>query len=420
MAQKWVEMNSLSIIIICHNNYYIDHVINAVKKQIKDTDEIILVDDCSTESIKELINNSNNNITLLQTDICGNRSYNRNLAATHAKKDILVFVDGDVLVENLALEKIRLQNFNNISGLCGNVAAMQIEPEEASIVLKDYYNHFDWLDERNFDLLHNVFPDSRIGMHVLPWNRFYSALCAIPKSVFYSAGFFDENLIGWGGEDIDLGYRLSFLGKLTFNSDIRCVHIPHPRNNYQNEIESRKNMYEMLKKYRNKDMEELLSFACLDRAHEALNVVLCEMRKKEDPFDFKADKNSELRLSVVSSLHMNGSISYMSEGKIKQESFLGLALPFTDFYFNKSVSDTRLFRYPVGLTARIMQELLRVSSSLIIEKVDCPLEILWDDIEEKFKYIFCYYKIKQFCDSYSDFNIKDIGDSFLITLKNKH
>lgn len=412
-------MRSLSIIILCHNNNYIDCVINSVKKQTQAADEIIVVDDASSDQVKELIEKCSKGITVLQAKKVGNRANNRNFAAAHSVGDILVFVDGDILLEFGALDEIRTQDFQDAAGICGNVAAMQIVPEEASIILKDYNHTLDWYAEQNFDNFHSIFPDSRMGTQTLPWNRFYSAICAVPRDKFYVAGLFDESLNEWGGEDIDLGYRLSSMGRLIFDSKIRGIHIPHPRNQYKNEITSRNNMYAMLEKYRNQDMEELLSFACLNRAHEALNNVLCEMRKVPDPFDFKAKQKNELCLSIASSLHPQGNISYIADNELVEESFLGLALPFKDHYFDMSTSDTRIFSYPIGLATRIIQELLRVSSMLFIKKIDFPLNISWGDTEEKFKHIFCYYKIKQFCDSYSDFDIKDDGNKFLITLAQK-
>lgn len=412
-------MKSISTIILCHNNNYIDCVVNSVKKQIQTIDEIILVDDCSPKYVNELVEKSCDEVKVLKPNKAGNRAYNRNFAASHSVGDILVFIDGDVLLEVGALDHIRNYNFKDVSGVCGNVAAMQIVPEEACIILKDYNNKIDWHTEPNFDLFHHVFPDGRVGSQILPWNRFYSAICVVPRNNFYAAGTFDESLSGWGGEDIDLGYRLSLIGSLLFDNKIRGIHIPHPRNQHKNEITSRQNMYTMLAKYRNRDMEELLSFACAERAHEALNTVLCEMRKFSDPYDFMAEQKNEFCLSVASSLHPNGNVSYINGNKLIKESFLGLALPFKDLQFDKSTSDTRIFSYPVGLATRIMQELLRISSMLIIKKVDFPLEITWGDTEEKFRHIFCYYKLKQFCDSYSDFNIKDEGDCFIITLAKK-
>lgn len=405
-------MKSLSVIILCHKNEYIGAVIERVKEQARGIDEIIVVNDGDPENLPTL---AGYGARALQAEKSGNRAQNRNLAAAKARGDILVFIDGDILVEDGALDKLRDIDYKNISGACAAVAAMQVVPEEAAVILKDF-NGRDWSRERGFDLFHRVFPDSRAGTKNLPWNRFYSAICAVPRDKFFAAGAFDENLSGWGGEDIDLGYRLSALGSLVFEQSIRGIHIPHPRNQRENELTGRKNMYAMLAKYRNRDMEELLSFACLSRAREALDIVIEKMRGLPQPYDLKAEKAGGLFFSVVSAERPNGYISYISDGVLFEEEFLGLALPFEDGRFEKSVTDTRIFCYPVGLAARIIQELLRVSPVLHVKKIDYDTDIPWGDTQDKFRHIFCYYKTIQFCDSYGDFNIKDVGDSFVITL----
>lgn len=409
-------MKKISVIILCHNNSHIDCVISCVKRQLAPTDEIFVVDDHSESHVRELIQNVGDGIEIITPSREGNRAHNRNLAANRATGELLVFVDGDVLLEDGAVAYIRNYRYGDISGLCGSVAAMQVVPEEASIILKNFNTETDWRKTPDFDCYHRLFPDSRAGTHSLPWNRFYSAICVIPRSLFLLAGSFDENLSGWGGEDIDLGYRLKSLGNLVFDENVRGIHIPHPRNQIQNELSSRKNMYAMLAKYRNRDMEELLSFACEGRAHEALNAVFHEMRKYPDSLALKVAQKDELCLWPVSSSCPDGKIAYLSNGKQVEEPFLGLALPFEDLKFHLSRTDTRIFAYPVGLATRIMQELLRVSAALVVQKAKFNLNISWGDTEDKFKHIFCYYKIKQFCDSYGDFCIKDNGDGFYITL----
>lgn len=412
-------MKKISIIILCHNNPYIDCVVSSVKKQINPADEIFVVNDHSSSRICELLQGVGDDIKIITPSLKGNRAYNRNYAAKQSTGEILVFIDGDVLLEEGAIQYIRSYQYNGISGLCGSVAAMQVVPEEANIILKKFYASTDWHATLDFDYYHHMFPDNREGIGHLPWNRFYSAICVIPRNIFFLAGSFDEQLSEWGGEDIDLGYRLSSFGSLVFDKNVRGIHIPHPRNQFKNEMTSRQNMYAMLAKYRNRDMEELLSFACAQRTHEALNAVLLEMRKYPNPFCLRATQEHELCLSPVSTLNPDGNITYFSDGRFVEESFLGLALPFDDFYFSQSRTDTRIFSYPIGLATRIMQELLRVSSMLIVEKSDFPLSIIWGDTEEKFKHVFCYYKLKQFCDSYSDFDIKDDGDRFVVILVQK-
>lgn len=411
-------MNKLSVIILCHNNLYIDCVVSRIKSQLTSDDELIVMDDHSDCDVRELLRVESDGVNIVIPQKSGNRAHNRNYAAELSKGDVLMFVDGDILLEDGAIEYVRKYKFDDVSGMCGSVAAMQIVPEEANIILKSLYNSINWRDVRDFDFYHRIFPDGRGGGDCLAWNRFYSAICIVPREKFFSAGTFDEYFSGWGGEDIDLGYRLSALGRLTFDDNIRGIHIPHSRNQLKNELTSRKNMYAMLSKYRNRDMEELLSFACSQRAHDSLDYVIDVMKKVPDHYNFKGVQQDELCLNAVSSENPDGCISYMNGNNLVQEGFLGLALPFEDGQFCQSKSDTRLFDYPVGLSTRIMQELLRVSKTLIIRKVP-PINFEWGDIESQFKHVFCYYKIKQFCDSYSDFEINDRGDFFIVTMPAK-
>ena len=405
-------MRKLSVIILCHNNLHIDKVVESVICQEADTDETFVVDDHSDLPIKALLEDAAfKNVKILHPAEKGNRSANRNLAAKQATGDLFVFIDGDVLIEKGALDKIRLLDFENITGACGAVAAIRMQPESVAIDCKSYQIAINpW--ERDFDFWHSRYPDARVRTNALPWNRFYTAFSVIPRDKFFAVGQFDEVFCGWGGEDIDIGYRLSKLGELQIFSDIRGVHIPHRRNIRKEELSGRKNMYQMLNKYRNRDMEELLSFALSSSAHEGMETVLEKMRTFPDTFDRKPD-GKDLVLSVVSCKNPNGKIAYKNNGETKEEEFIGLALPFEEGRFENAYTSTDIFSYPEVLATRIIQEMLRVSKEVHIYK-SLPKHIQWEGVEEKFKYIFCYYKIYLFSDSYQDFDIRDCGEYYTV------
>lgn len=100
---------SLSIIIIAHNNPSIYDCIEHLKSQIDEYDEIILVDDHSTEdyftSVKDYCDI--NKIVLLQSIKRGNRASNRNLGASKARNPILLFVDADMLLFQTSIPAIK-------------------------------------------------------------------------------------------------------------------------------------------------------------------------------------------------------------------------------------------------------------------------------------------------------------------------
>jgi GT2 family glycosyltransferase len=69
-----------------------------------------------------------------------------------------------------------------------------------------------------------------LGCHLIPWPMLLSNNFSVPAADFWAAGGFDEELHGWGFEDIELGYRLFQHGQsFTMSQDAWAVEWPHPR-----------------------------------------------------------------------------------------------------------------------------------------------------------------------------------------------
>lgn len=404
-------MMKISVIIICHNNRHIDRVILSALGQLGAGDELFVVDDYSDAETRRLIENIvDHRVNLLTPPKRGNRACNRNFAKERSTGELLVFIDGDVLIGDGSLGRIRSYDFDGISGLCASVAAMRKTPAELAIDLGCYTERIG-IDSLSIDKWHEKYPDDRGDKDgSLPWNRFYTAFSVIPRWAYDACGGFDENFPGWGGEDIDLGYRLSKIGALKISPELRAVHIPHGRNIPMEEINGRKNMYYMLGKYRNREMEELLSFALKPYVSDAIDKVKDVMGGLERTDIQSPLGASDILYYPISREDAGGRIVYYENGREISEDFLGLALPFPDSHFELAITTTDLFTYPVGMMTRILQELLRVSDRVKIEKAE-PRRISWGKVEDKFKYVFCYYKNYLFADSISDFSIED-GDGF--------
>lgn len=403
----------ISVIVLCHNNFHINKVVDTIAKQLNTGDELFVVDDHSTEDVRELLKKyDGTKVEILTPETKGNRSANRNLAANRSTGDLLLFVDGDVLLASDAIELVKNFDYSGISGLCGSVAAMRMTPETISIATHNYFDEVN-IGNIDFDSWHECFPDFRNDKTLLAWNRFYTAFSVIPREAFYNAGCFDESFIGWGGEDIDLGYRLLKHGKLLISRDIRAVHIPHSRNIPQEEQNGRRNMYKMLEKYRNRDMEELISFALTPYITEGINSVLARLQTANDDNIITPISNQAMVYYAASAQNPNGKIVYYDNNGERVEEYLGVALPFSDSNFETVMTTTAIFDYPEGLATRILQELLRVSKKVEITKV-APRCIEWGEIENVFKYVFCYHKTYLFADSYQDFSIRDCGSHYLV------
>lgn len=400
----------ISAIVLCHNNYYINRVVESIKAQLNNDDEIFVVDDHSCQEVREIIDSMG--VQVLDPQEKGNRSANRNLAAKKSNGELLLFVDGDVLLGEGALEIIRNFDYRGISGVCGSVAAMRMTPETMTIENHSYFEKISF-DSYDMDYWQSKYPDSRNERVILPWNRFYTAFSIVPRDLFYKAGMFDESFQGWGGEDIDLGYRLRELGKLVILKELCALHIPHIRNIPQEEINGRRNMYKMLDKYRNREMEELISFALTPYVTDGINTVCQRLRELDNSGHTIEASKKELLYHPVSRQEPDGKIEYYVSGKKKEEAFLGLALPFDDGCFEGAVTTTHIFDYPKGIATRILQELIRAASSVRVIKYPSR-NVEWGEIESTFKYVFCYYKTYLFADTYEDFSIKDMGEYYLV------
>ena len=100
-------MNKLSVIILCHNNLYIDCVVSRIKSQLTSDDELIVMDDHSDCDVRELLRVESDGVNIVIPQKSGNRAHNRNYAAELSKGDVLMFVDGDILLEDGAIEYVR-------------------------------------------------------------------------------------------------------------------------------------------------------------------------------------------------------------------------------------------------------------------------------------------------------------------------
>ncbi|GAA0594088.1 glycosyltransferase [Kutzneria viridogrisea] len=69
-----------------------------------------------------------------------------------------------------------------------------------------------------------------LGTAVVPWQWFWSLNCSVRAADFWEVGGFDEDFRSWGGEDLDLGYRLHRRGTaFTVSRDAWALDTPHER-----------------------------------------------------------------------------------------------------------------------------------------------------------------------------------------------
>jgi len=193
--------------------------------------EVIVVDDGSPESLEAVVLSFRRylNIRYLWQDDLGYRAAAaRNLGARHASHPYLIFLDADMLPSpGLVEEHMRFFHVTDravLIGLRRHVCADAISPE---MVLEDISTVLSLPDinPRNevadWQTSEGVSYDWRLRVlarmndlknHPHPFHTFAAGNIAIPRAAFEFVGGFDEEFQHWGGEDVELGFRLHNAG----------------------------------------------------------------------------------------------------------------------------------------------------------------------------------------------------------------
>src|SRR5580704_8901642 len=96
---------SFSIIVTCFNqSAFIRETIESACNQTYPAKEVIVVDDASTDESSRILSEYRDQITLICCHENGGPSAGRNLGASSAEGDYLVFLDGDDVLQPWALE----------------------------------------------------------------------------------------------------------------------------------------------------------------------------------------------------------------------------------------------------------------------------------------------------------------------------
>lgn len=380
---------NLSIIFLCHNNKYIDICIDAVLRQIDLYDQVIVVDDNSDSTTLNILKNfeKNGDIILIRSDVLGNRSYNRNIGAKKAQNEVLVFLDGDIVIDDYAINRFKYAHeYMKERAFIGQKHAIQYD-ETQFLLHTSIPNYIELLKTKSGreqlknnpllkDKRHSFIKNDTNSKY--NWTFYYTGLCSVDKDIFNSVGGFDESFQNWGSEDVDLGYRLSLVCEIGFVKNIHAFHIPHPRNLLNNELSNRKNILYMLKKYKTWEFEILCNFYGYGNLHE-FEYVIQQMRLLRLNEYNKNLKDKSIFIDTVSQLNPNGYIAYNLNNELKTLSSLSVTLNFKTKTFETAFISDHIFIYPKILCARIIQEVLRISNLVYIVPTNDSLRIAWPE-----------------------------------------
>jgi len=195
-------MNVSVLIPVYNKALVISRVIGAVLTQLNSEDEVVALDDGSSDNSFNELNQYPIKVLQRQHETVAFRLASaRNFLVEHASKDYLIFLSGDCVphANFIALHKEAAQTVRSKTLVRGVV----YENGNPIIGPIDGYSQ--------------------------EWEKFITGNLGLKKKDFYAIGGFDENFDGeWGGEDTEFGYRaLKVHGYNIFGIDAAVDHMPH-------------------------------------------------------------------------------------------------------------------------------------------------------------------------------------------------
>jgi glycosyltransferase involved in cell wall biosynthesis len=204
--------------------------------------EVLVVDDGSSDSTDVMVADYRDRLSLryfFQEDEGWRVAKARNVGVANAKADVCVFIDSGVLLHSGCL-RAHIASHETADGpvaVCGYVYGFNENNEDADLInqaidfddpdgtIKGMADRGQWLDLREeFYVRH----DDEIGDLPAPWTIFWTCNVSARTEQIRSVGLFDEKFKRWGGEDLDLAYRLYCDGaRFTLNRQASSIHCPH-------------------------------------------------------------------------------------------------------------------------------------------------------------------------------------------------
>ena len=241
---------SISLIIPVYNRLHLlEKCLVSVIKQVLPPDEIIISDDGSTEDIslfyqnqKQLSKIPMKLVRQKHTEFRAARVRNNGVSVSTG--NLLVFIDQDIVIPPLYIKTIAdcMHKDRFLSGY--PVRLSQAQSEQIDLSALENFNYLHLLlpaqkakirrQFRKDYVSYLLFRYAKIGSHGA---KLRSGVSAMSRKDYEKVNGYDENFVGWGGEDDDLGRRLLAIGKVGYNFANSCfpLHLYHEpnHNNYE-------------------------------------------------------------------------------------------------------------------------------------------------------------------------------------------
>ncbi|GFZ30875.1 glycosyl transferase [Clostridium zeae] len=227
----------LSVIIPTYNNLQrLKISLSYLEQQDMDKSEydIILVDDGSNDGTSEYLGSleTEMNLLVVRQENMG-QAKARNVALSLAEGEYVLFIDDDVIADRDFLTKHYESHMNyNDPNLVvvGQIKNIPFANYEAAIEL---INSKDYLKCNELDTFVKQDPYLNIrnwvwdySLEYVSWLAFTTANASMSRDLVRNVGGFDEGFVGWGPEDVEMGYRLKDAGAVfEFKENIKNYHL---------------------------------------------------------------------------------------------------------------------------------------------------------------------------------------------------
>jgi glycosyltransferase involved in cell wall biosynthesis len=227
--------------------------------------EVMVVDDGSSDDSQGVAESYTGRLRLryfFQPDEGFRAATARNIGIRHATADVCVFVDSGMLLHSRFLAEHLAAHAGSRGPLavCGyNYGHKQdeagtwelgsiVDLENPDAAIAELATMPMWHDIR--EVFYGKYTDD---FHDLPapWVVYWGGNVSARTAQIRAVGGFDENFRSWGGEDLDLGYRLHRDGaRFVLSRRASAIHLPHSKDGDANENSAGGNYAYMARKYR--------------------------------------------------------------------------------------------------------------------------------------------------------------------------
>lgn len=237
-------MHDISVIISSYNGLNkLKIALSAYKNQTLQNFEVIVASDGSSDGTLEFIKENTNRYPyrlrcVWQPDQGYRLARIRNCAWRIADSERVVFTDQDIVPNSDCLANYAKYKNEDIA-IAGYIG--WIDENIHKIFTEDSVSKIN-----NFDPFMTE-PEMR-NFRKYDWNVLWGGNMSYLKEAFVATGGFDEEFIGWGGEDTDLGLRYYRAGKpIKTLAEAKMFHLNHPPSNSLNRTGSE--LYYKIKQY---------------------------------------------------------------------------------------------------------------------------------------------------------------------------